>query len=101
MTLPDTTPPTQPQNLVATPGRRSITLSWSPSTDTGGSGLAGYTVWISMSGAPGTFNWVSTTTGTTYTGTGLRTNTRYWYVVVAHDKAGNYAISPVVSARAK
>ena len=98
----DTAPPTPPQNLVAGGAYRSITLSWSASTDAGGSGLAGYTVWRSTSGAPGTFSWIATTTGTSYTNTGLRKNANYWYAVVAHDGAGNYsAPSSVVSARAK
>jgi chitodextrinase len=41
-------------------------------------------------------------TGTTYTNTDLRKDTKYWYAVVAHDRAGNYsAASSVVSASAK
>jgi fibronectin type 3 domain-containing protein len=99
-TLPDTTPPTPPQNLVATAARKSISLSWNPSTDSGGSGLAGYSVWRSTSGAPGTFNFVAATTETSYTDTGLK-KTTYRYVVVAYDWAGNYAVSPVVNARAR
>jgi hypothetical protein len=100
-TLPDTTPPTQPQNLVASEAYRSITLSWSASTDEGGSGLAGYTVWRSTSGAPGTFGWIATVTGTSYTDAGLKKKAKYWYAVVAHDNAGNHSTPSVVSARAR
>ena len=43
---PDTTPPSVPQNVVANAnGPTSVTVTWSPSTDTGGSGLAGYHVY--------------------------------------------------------
>jgi chitodextrinase len=100
-TLPDTTPPTQPQNLVASGAYRSITLSWSASTDEGGSGLAGYTVWRSTSGAPGTFGWIATVTDTSYTDGGLKKKATYWYAVVAHDNAGNHSTPSVVSARAR
>ncbi|WP_308167284.1 glycoside hydrolase family 9 protein [Catellatospora tritici] len=84
---PDTTAPTQP----GTPTASSITssgatLSWAASTDTGGSGLAGYSVYREagttdvLAGSP---------TTNTFALTGLTASTAYTYYVVARDGAGN------------
>ncbi len=43
----DTTAPSTPAGLTASGGKRKITLAWSASSDTGGSGLAGYEVFRS------------------------------------------------------
>jgi hypothetical protein len=59
-----------------------ITLSWNPSTDSGGSGLAGYRVYR------GGVN-VGTTTRNSYTDSGLTAGTQYCYTIVAYDNAGN------------
>jgi len=59
-----------------------IDLSWNASTDTGGSGLAGYRVY--RSGAL-----IGTTAATSYSDTGLTENTQYCYRVAAYDSAGN------------
>ncbi len=84
---PDTTPPSAPTNLTAgTPTSTSVPLSWSASTDTGGSGLAGYTVYRE-NGA--TDVEVGTSTTTSFTVTGLSPNTEYTFYVVARDNAGN------------
>jgi hypothetical protein len=59
-----------------------IDLSWNATTDTGGSGLAGYYVYrtsVQMGG----------TTLTSYSSTGLAANTQYFYTVAAYDNAGN------------
>src|SRR6266850_39809 len=78
---PDTTAPTVPQNLTATAaGPTQVNLSWSASTDSGGSGLAGYRVFRG-----GTQ--ITTTTATTYSDTGLTANTAYTYTVRAYDNA--------------
>ena len=81
----DTTAPTTPTNLTS-PSRTttSISLSWGASTDTGGSGLAGYNVYRNGAGTP-----TAQTTGTTFTDTGLTPNTTYTYTVRARDGAGN------------
>lgn len=81
--------PSDPTNLVATAGRRKITLSWSGSTDSGGSGLAGYEIWRSTTGNAGSFSMITTTSGTSYTNSGLKRGANYWYYVVAFDNAGN------------
>lgn len=86
---PDTTPPSDPTNLAATGGKRRISLSWAASNDSGGSGLAGYEVWRSTTGAAGSFTQIATTASTSYTNSGLIRGKTYWYYVVAYDNAGN------------
>jgi hypothetical protein len=79
----DTTPPAVPTGLTATAVSSSqINLSWNPSTDSGGSGLAGYRVYKSGS-------LIASTAATTYSSTGLGANIQYCYTVAAYDNAGN------------
>jgi chitodextrinase len=97
----DTTPPSQPTGLTVT-GTTSTTVSltWNPSTDSGGSGLAGYTVYFRL-GTSGPFTQVATTgpAVTTATITGLTPNTLYQFYVEARDGAGNPSVpSNTVSA---
>jgi chitodextrinase len=80
---PDTTAPSVPAGLNAAAASTSqITLSWSASTDTGGSGLAGYKVYLN--GVQ-----IGTTTATTYSSTGLSASTTYSYTVAAYDNSAN------------
>jgi chitinase len=81
----DTTPPTTPGTL-SSPAKTStsVSLSWGASTDSGGSGLAGYNVYRNGATTP-----TAQTTGTSYTDTGLNANTTYTYTVRARDGAGN------------
>ncbi|MCY1136935.1 glycoside hydrolase family 3 C-terminal domain-containing protein [Actinoplanes sp. Pm04-4] len=82
-TSPDTTAPTVPGVPVAASVTSSgLTLSWTPSADTGGSGLAGYDVYRDgvLIGSP---------TTATHTVTGLTPATRYEFTVAARDTAGN------------
>ncbi len=81
----DSTAPTTPSNLTS-PSKTttSISLSWGASTDSGGSGLAGYNVYRNGSATP-----TGQVTGTTFTDTGLSANTTYTYTVRARDGAGN------------
>ncbi|MCP4960901.1 MAG: hypothetical protein GY925_16750, partial [Actinomycetia bacterium] len=82
---PDTTPPTDPSNLVATPlSYHEISLSWTGSTDAGGSGLAGYNIYRDGGATP-----IATVAGTTHTDGGLIANTAYTYQVSAIDGADN------------
>ncbi|GAA4069108.1 cellulase family glycosylhydrolase [Actinomadura miaoliensis] len=81
---PDTTAPSTPgtpsaSNITAT----GATLTWSASTDTGGSGLAGYDVYR----ADGTL--LGQTATTSIALTGLTPDTRYQVYVRARDGAGN------------
>jgi chitodextrinase len=79
----DTTAPSVPTGLTATAvSTNQINLTWSASTDTGGSGLAGYKIYRG-----GTQT--ATVTGTSYTDTGLSASTQYCYTVAAYDNAAN------------
>jgi chitodextrinase len=83
ISTPDVTPPSTPTNLSATAASPSrINLSWSASTDTGGSGLAGYHVYRAGS-------LVASPTTTTYSDTNLTASTAYSYTVRAYDHATN------------
>ena len=78
-----TTPPTIPTGLSASGASSStIQLNWSASADSGGPGLAGYTIY--RNGTP-----VGTTALTSFTDTGLAANTQYAYDVAAYDAASN------------
>ena len=81
----DTTAPSLPGSLaVSGVTSSSIALSWSASTDTGGSGLAGYRIYRDGSATP-----LTSVTGTTFTDTGLVSGTSHSYRVTAFDVAGN------------
>jgi len=80
----DTTAPSIPTNLLATVVSPSqVNLTWSASTDN--TGVTGYRIYRN-----GTQ--ITTTTGTTYSNTGLSASTLYTYTVSAYDLAGN--VSP-------
>jgi lysophospholipase L1-like esterase/chitodextrinase len=76
----DNVPPTVPQNLSASPigTTQQVDLVWDASTDTGGSGVAGYKVY--RDGAL-----VASVTATSYRDTGLTEKTDYSYQVSAFD----------------
>ncbi|WP_285780858.1 cellulose binding domain-containing protein, partial [Microtetraspora sp. NBRC 13810] len=83
----DTTPPTTPGTPTAAGVTATgATLSWTPATDTGGSGLAGYTVHREQ-GATDTQLGQSTTASITLTG--LTPSTQYQVYIRARDGAGN------------
>jgi chitodextrinase len=85
--------PTVPAGLHSTATTTtSVALAWTASTDTGGPGLTGYHIYRN-----GTL--VASTSGTTYTNTGLSANTTYTYAIAAYDSAGNASAisSPAVS----
>jgi len=80
-TAPDTQAPTVPVGLKAMVVSSSqINLSWTASTDN--VGVAGYRIYRG-----GTQ--IATTTGATYSNTGLTASTTYTYTVAAYDAAGN------------
>lgn len=82
----DITAPTIPSNPRLTyTGPTALRLDWDASTDSGGSGLAGYQVFregVLISGS-------SPVTTTTYTDYSLAANTTYSFTVKAIDNAGN------------
>jgi endo-1,4-beta-xylanase len=85
----DTTPPTTPGAPTSSSVTSSgATLSWGASTDSGGSGLAGYNIYREQ-GATDPQLTQTTGTGTTTTLTGLSANTQYQVYVRARDGAGN------------
>src|SRR5205823_4143963 len=82
---PDVIAPTIPSGL--TPNAVSydqVNLSWTASTDSGGSGLKGYVIY--RNGA--SLTQVSAPT-TSYTDAGLAASTGYSYTVLALDNVGN------------
>jgi chitodextrinase len=83
VTTPDTIAPSVPTGLTATAASPSgINLSWGASTDTGGSGLAGYRVYRNGS-------LIASPTTNSYPDTGLASSTAYSYTVAAYDNATN------------
>ena len=71
---PDTTPPTDPTNLTATPaGSTQINLSWTASTDN--IAVTGYQIERCQGTGCTTFALLTTVTGTTYNNTGLTAST--------------------------
>jgi chitodextrinase len=78
---PDTTPPSEPTSVVATPFySQEIDLSWGASTDN--VSVAGYDIYRN-----GTI--VATTTNLTYNDIGLTASTTYQYNIAAYDPSGN------------
>jgi hypothetical protein len=89
----DTFPPAAPQELVAavlpgsTPRQRAVELSWSINLETD---LAGYRVYRSeQADARGDLVTREVLPTPAYRDTSVRTGARYWYTVIAVDKAGN------------
>ncbi len=79
----DDTPPSVPTNLVVTAVTTSqINLSWDASIDPGSpaSGVSGYAIYRN-----GGASAIATTTGTSYSDTGLSSGTLYSYSVLAYD----------------
>ncbi len=87
----DTTSPTAPYPVSAyAQSSSSISVSWSGATDN--IGVAGYKIFRSGSHR-------GTTTGLSYTDTGLNSSTNYVYTIAAYDAAGNFSgLSPSASA---
>ena len=83
----DTTPPTTPGTpTAANVTSNSASLSWAASTDTGGSGLAGYNIYRRQ-GTTDTL--LTTSTANSASLTGLSPSTQFVVVVRARDGAGN------------
>lgn len=91
---PDTTPPTTPASVAATALSQSvIRVTWLPSTDTGGSGLAGYRV-LRSSTSGGTYTQIGSdlsVASLSYDDAGLIAGATWFYRVVSVD--GNANIS--------
>jgi endo-1,4-beta-xylanase len=84
---PDATPPSTPGTPAASNVTASgATLTWTASTDTGGSGLAGYNVYREQGATDPQLGQPATNSITL---TGLTANTQYQVYVQARDGAGN------------
>jgi glucose/arabinose dehydrogenase len=85
---PDTTPPSAPANLVATPSIGRVALAWNASNDN--VGVDHYNVHRSTTPnfTAAVSNRIAQPTGTSYADTGLAAAT-YYYRVTAADPAGN------------
>ncbi len=81
----DMVAPSVPGSLIVSgTTETSVSLGWDASTDTGGSGLAGYRVYRNGDAIP-----LASATETSYTDSGLVPGTSYDYQVSAYDGAGN------------
>lgn len=86
----DPIPPTSPSGLTASDlTSTGVRLTWTASSDSGGSGLAGYKVYRSGTLVSGSIP-IATTS---FNDTGLISGTPYSYTVTAHDNAGNASLS--------
>jgi serine protease len=97
---PDTTAPSVPSSLSASVASSSaINLSWTASTDTGGSGLAGYKIERCTGSTCTGFAQIGTSTSASFADSGLAAATTYRYRVRAYDGAGNHSgYSTIVNA---
>jgi chitodextrinase len=87
----DTTPPTAPGTpVVSNVTSNSASLAWTASTDTGGSGLAGYNIYRRQGTAD---TLLAQSTANSANLTGLTPATQYAVVVRARDGAGNLSIA--------
>lgn len=94
-------PPSAPQSLTATATTSSqINLSWTAPSSDGNDGIAGYEIQRSTDGGSTWSTIVVNTdsTATTYSDTGLSSNTTYNYQVFAINSAGTSPQSNTVSA---
>jgi len=85
--------PDVPEGLTATGGVGKISLAWQDAAN-----AASYTVKRSTTGSPGSFTSVGTPTDNAYVDSGLAGGKTYYYVVSAHNEAGDSADSEVASA---
>jgi trimeric autotransporter adhesin len=93
--------PSAPTGLTATASSSSaIGLSWSAVTPPANCSISSYNVYGSKTSGftPGSSNLITTTTGTTYSNTGLAASTAYYYVIEAVDTDGTSAASAQQSA---
>src|SRR5438034_870069 len=91
-TLPDLIAPSFPTGLTASPvGCSQIYLAWTASTDTGGSGLEGYNVYV-WRNYTWTFLKQVLAPATSTSDTGLTGSSTYYYAVSAVDGAGNQSV---------
>jgi chitodextrinase len=86
-TTTDTSSPSAPLSLVATVSGSTINLTWNASTDN--VGVNGYQIQRCQGTGCTAFAQIATTSGTTFSDTGLAAGTTYSYRVDSTDAAGN------------
>jgi fibronectin type 3 domain-containing protein len=87
-----TPPPTTPTNLAASSvTNNQVSLTWSPSTDTGAS-VAGYDI-LRRTGTTGQATQIGTSTSASYTDTTVNAGTAYSYSVEAYNNANPPGLS--------
>ena len=84
--------PSAPQNFTATPGNTRVVLSWAAPSSDGGSAITGYRV----SGDNGV-SWLTASSNTGHTFTGLANDMSYTFQVCAVNAAGNGAAASAVA----
>ena len=90
--------PGAPTGLQAVAGDGSVTLSWTPPTDTGGATIDYYLSYLGNSAETlGQWTWVDGNV-VTATITGLTNGQAYWFAVAASNSMGEGALSGPVSA---
>ncbi len=99
-TIPTITIPTSPIKLTATSvSSTQINLSWSPPPSDGNSPITGYKIEVKKdSGSNSTLVADTKSTATTYSHTGLITNSKYTYKVYAINSVGTSTASNEVTA---
>jgi hypothetical protein len=89
-TAADTVAPGVPSNLVATAtSTTAIRLTWTATTDSGGSGLGGYRVERCTGAGCSSFSQIGTTSGTSFSVANAVTRTSYRFRIRAFDRANN------------
>ncbi|MCL1903296.1 MAG: glycoside hydrolase family 9 protein [Oscillospiraceae bacterium] len=86
------TPPGAPQSFAATPGNGQVSLSWSAPSSNGGAAITGYQV-----SRDGGTTWVTASTSTAHTFTGLTNGTSYSFRVRALNSAGEGTAASVTA----
>nr|WP_225444805.1 S8 family serine peptidase [Pseudomarimonas arenosa] len=87
----DSVAPSTPASLTASLSATRITLSWPASTDSGGSGLAGYKLERCSGASCSNFTQISAPSTTSFADSGVAANTLFRYRVRAVDAAGNHS----------
>jgi chitodextrinase len=88
---PDITPPSVPTASASAPGCHQVNVSWSAASDTGGSGLNGYTLYR------GDGSVLTVTSLTSFSDLSRNPSTQYTYQVDAVDGAGNHSAKSAVA----
>ncbi|MCL2071602.1 MAG: RICIN domain-containing protein [Oscillospiraceae bacterium] len=86
------TTPTAPQNFIATSGNGKVTITWTAPASNGGSAITRYEV-----SSNGGISWVTASSNTTHTFTGLTNGTSYAFCVRAVNSSGNGATASVTA----